>query len=217
MSFDSGQPVAPRFAAKEFVVSAGDATVRPRGGKLDKRRSRNAGTNVHGVIAILPGLSRSRRIEGHREESAGLAVSTAIRVSRIIETDIEGRERTGKKVRLAGAKSDEREGGEGENVLARTNRTFSGLSRNNAAFNNGCLVPSDERQDRVDIRAEGRGTGRDGQRRRNEKEAGNLVVPGALPPVPVAFQKLPCHSTRASLIEVDDIRPVCLDFLHATC
>lgn len=39
----------------------------------------------------------------------------------------------------------------GEDVLNRTNRTVSGLSRNNVAFNNGCLVPSGEREDRLDI------------------------------------------------------------------
>ena len=54
----------------------------------------------------------------------------------------------------------------GEDVLNRTNRTVSGLSRNNVAFNNGCLVPSGEREDRLDIWTKRTEMGKSGGTRR---------------------------------------------------
>lgn len=92
-------------------------------------------------------------------------------------------------------------------ALDRTNRTFSGLSRNNAAFNNGCLLRWLSARIRGCTRRKGWIRGETGRRRRWK---GGKVAERCFR-APMAFQKLPWRSTRASLIRVDDIRPVCHD------
>lgn len=64
----------------------------------------------------------------------------------------------GERKRREGAKKDGKEELSEEDLSDRTSRTVSGLSRNNTAFNNGCLVPSGERCD-------GGGDGGGGSRR----------------------------------------------------